>query len=113
MTAALPIPDPAVCPTVSVEEAAKWVGLGRSAAYEAARRGELPVLRFGRSLRVPTALLRQMLGLKESEPIALAVPLGRPDCDQSVTSRTEPLVSGLVSTPSGAGNLGPRDDRCP
>jgi hypothetical protein len=28
--------------TVSVEEAARLLGLGRTAAYEAARRGELP-----------------------------------------------------------------------
>jgi excisionase family DNA binding protein len=105
------IPDPAICPTVSVEEAAQWCGLGRSAAYEAVRRGELPVLRFGRSLRVPTALLRQMLGLKESEPIVPVVPLGHADCDQSVTSRIKPLVSAIVSTSRGTDNHTPEDDQ--
>ena len=38
------------------------VGLGRSASYDAARRGELPTIRFGRRLVVPTALLRRLLG---------------------------------------------------
>ena len=56
------IPD---APTVSVEEAGRVLGLGRSKSYEAARTGEIPVLRFGRTLRVPTAALRQMLGLGE------------------------------------------------
>ena len=63
------IPDPADTPTISVEEAGHWLGLGRSAAYEAARRGEIPTLRFNRSLRVPTAKLRQMLGI-DAEPEA-------------------------------------------
>lgn len=61
------MPTPVQRPTVSIEEAGRWCGLGRSAAYEAARRGELPTLRFGRSLRVPTARLRVMLGL-DPEP---------------------------------------------
>ena len=52
---------------MSVEETAPFVGLGRSSAYEAARRGEIPTIRFGRSLRVPTAKLRQMLGI-DAEP---------------------------------------------
>jgi excisionase family DNA binding protein len=59
------IPTPEERPTVSVEEAAGWFGLGRSAAYEAVRRGELPSLRFGRSLRVPTAAARRLLGLDQ------------------------------------------------
>ena len=47
--------------TVSVPEAGKLLGLGKDAAYAAAARGDLPVLRFGRWLRVPTAALRAML----------------------------------------------------
>ena len=57
------IPTPEERPTVSVEEAAAWFGLGRTATYEAIRRGELPSLRFGRSLRVPTAAARRLLGI--------------------------------------------------
>jgi excisionase family DNA binding protein len=73
------IPTPEERPTVSVEEAAEWFGLGRSAAYVAVRRGELPSLRFGRSLRVPTAAARRMLGLDpetpSDTPAATVVPL--------------------------------------
>lgn len=39
------------------------LGLGRSATYEAARRGAIPVLRFGRRTVVPTAALRRLLEL--------------------------------------------------
>ena len=48
---------------LTIPEAGAIVGLGRSASYVAARRGELPTLRFGGRLVVPTALLRRMLGL--------------------------------------------------
>jgi excisionase family DNA binding protein len=47
--------------TISVPEAGRHLGLGRNASYEAARRGELPVLRFGRKLRVPRAALNRLL----------------------------------------------------
>ena len=49
--------------TVSVEEAARCLGLGRSAAYEAARRGELPTRRIGRRLLVPVPALLDWLGV--------------------------------------------------
>jgi excisionase family DNA binding protein len=48
--------------TVSIEEAARLLGLGRSAAYEAARRGELPTRRLGRRLLVPVPALLEWLG---------------------------------------------------
>jgi excisionase family DNA binding protein len=48
--------------TYSVPEAGRILGLGKNASYEAAHRGELPVLRFGRKLRVPRAALEKMLG---------------------------------------------------
>lgn len=49
-------------PTLSIEEAAQVLGVSRGLAYEAARRGELPTIRLGRRLLVPTARLREMLG---------------------------------------------------
>jgi excisionase family DNA binding protein len=49
--------------TVTVEEAASVLGLGRSAAYEAARRGEIPTRRLGRRIVVPVPLLLQWLGV--------------------------------------------------
>jgi len=54
-------------PTISVEHAGRLLGLGRSAAYEAVRRSELPVLKFGRRMVVPTARVLAMLGLERDE----------------------------------------------
>ena len=48
--------------TLSVPEAGqKYFGLGRDASYEAARRGEIPTLRFGRLIRVPVVACEKML----------------------------------------------------
>ena len=46
---------------MSVPEAGRIVGIARNAAYEAARRGEIPVIRFGGRLRVPIIALERML----------------------------------------------------
>ncbi len=56
--------------TYSVTEAGKILGIGRSAAYEAARRGELPVVRIGRRLLVPIRALERMLETAGHSPIA-------------------------------------------
>jgi excisionase family DNA binding protein len=40
-----------------VEEAAEWLGLGRTKAYELVYRGILPSVTIGRSRRVPVAAL--------------------------------------------------------
>ena len=50
--------------TISVEEAATLLGIGRSAAYEAARRGQLPTQRLGRRLFVPVPALLAWLGVE-------------------------------------------------
>jgi excisionase family DNA binding protein len=47
--------------TLTVEEAGRLLGLGRSASYEAARRGQIPTLRFGRRVLVPKAQLDALL----------------------------------------------------
>ena len=47
--------------TLTVEEAARELGIGRGLAYELARRGELPTLRLGRRLVVPAVALQRML----------------------------------------------------
>ena len=60
------IPDPVSRPLLRVEEVAAELGIGRTAAYEACRRGELPTLHFGRRIFVPTARLLKMLGLDQS-----------------------------------------------
>lgn len=51
-------------PTVTLwPETGQWLGLSRSATYESAARGEIPVLKFGRRSVVPTAALRRLLGM--------------------------------------------------
>ena len=50
---------------LTVEEAAKLLRIGRSAAYDAARRGDIPVIRVGRLLRVPRHRLEALLGIPE------------------------------------------------
>lgn len=47
--------------TYSVPEAGALVGLGRNGSYDAARRGELPTLKFGRLLRVPKIAMDRLL----------------------------------------------------
>jgi excisionase family DNA binding protein len=47
--------------TLTIEEAAVVLGIGRSAAYAAAQSGELPTVRIGRRLLVPKPALDQML----------------------------------------------------
>lgn len=49
--------------TMSVDEAAAVLGIGRNAAYEAVRRGEIPSLRIGGRILVPRAAVRKMLSL--------------------------------------------------
>lgn len=48
---------------MTVEEAGTALGISRGSAYEAARSGDLPTIRIGRRLVVPTAALRRMLAL--------------------------------------------------
>jgi excisionase family DNA binding protein len=48
--------------TISVPQAGEVLGLGRDASYAAAERGEIPVLRVGRAMRVPAPRLLAMLG---------------------------------------------------
>ena len=45
----------------TVEEAGTVLGLGRSGAYEAVRRGDIPTIKIGRRLLVPKAALERML----------------------------------------------------
>lgn len=47
--------------TLTVPEAGKVLGIGRSAAYEAARTGEIPTIRIGRRILVPAMALDRLL----------------------------------------------------
>jgi excisionase family DNA binding protein len=48
---------------LSVEQACELLGLSRSAGYRAVATGDLPSVRFGCRLYVPTARLLELLGL--------------------------------------------------
>ena len=62
---------------LTVEEAARLLRVGRSAAYEAVRAGEIPTIRIGRSIRVPRVALEALLagepGQGQPEPTGLRV----------------------------------------
>jgi len=47
----------------SIPEAGAMVGLSRNGAYDAANRGEIPTLNFGRKRVVPKAIWDRKLGL--------------------------------------------------
>ena len=63
--------------TVSIEEACRRLGVGRTLGYELARSGTFPVrvLKIGRLYRVPRAELERLLGerggvARGTEPVA-------------------------------------------
>ena len=47
--------------TMRVEDAAALLGISRGLAYELVNRGELPALRLGRRLVVPTSALEELV----------------------------------------------------
>ena len=54
-------------PTITVAEYAVLVGVSRDCAYEAIQRGEVPALRIGRRVVIPTVVVLRQLGLLEDE----------------------------------------------
>ena len=55
-------------PTISVEHAGKLLGISRRSAYRAVARGQLPALRLGRRLVVPSLRLLDLLGERDAVP---------------------------------------------
>jgi len=52
-------------PTISVPDAGRlFYDIGRNAAYEAAKSGDIPTVRVGGRIVVPVAPLAEKLGLK-------------------------------------------------
>jgi len=47
--------------TLTVEEAGELLGISRALAYEMARTGKLPTLRFGKRIVVPKKAVENML----------------------------------------------------
>jgi excisionase family DNA binding protein len=54
--------------TLSVEETAKVLGIGRNSAYEGVRTGEIPSIRIGKRILVPRLALEQILKDAGSQP---------------------------------------------
>ena len=52
-------------PTCSVEEYGRIFRLSKNPAHEAVKRGDIPSIRMGRLIRVPTAPLKIKLGLDQ------------------------------------------------
>ena len=56
--------------TLTIEEAAKVLGIGRQLAYDKAKTGEIPVIKIGRRLLVPRRALEKLL--EEPDSLNLA-----------------------------------------
>jgi hypothetical protein len=53
-------------PTASVPDAGRAVGIGgKNQSYDAVKRGEMPAMRWGRTLRVSTAWIRRQLQIDD------------------------------------------------
>lgn len=59
-------------PTVTVDEAAAFLGISRGAAYQAVRVGEINSLKIGRRVVIPTNPLLAMVGATVSDHPAAA-----------------------------------------
>jgi excisionase family DNA binding protein len=46
------------------------LGAGEYATYQGIKKGKIPHIKVGRKILVPTAALRQMLGIEDSGPKA-------------------------------------------
>lgn len=58
--------DPGTTPTVPLWPfTGRLLGISKSSTYAAAKTGQIPTLRLGKRLVVPTAALRQMLQLDD------------------------------------------------
>ena len=62
-------------PTVDVALAGRVLGVGKNAAYKAREAGDIPSIKVGGVYRVPTAKLREMLGLPPSTPLPPQAPV--------------------------------------
>lgn len=55
------LPTPEEQPTLTVDEARPFYGLSRGAMFAAVKRGEIPSIRVGRRILLPTAAVRRQL----------------------------------------------------
>ncbi len=61
--------DPPETPslTITVTEAARYLGIGRNTAYEAIRRNEIPSIRIGRRIVIPRHRFLEWLGASDTD----------------------------------------------
>ncbi len=62
----LDLPDPLPV-TLTVEEAARVLRIGRNSAYEAIARGDIPSVRIGGRVLIPSARLLALFGVEVTE----------------------------------------------
>lgn len=62
-TPALTVDDVQGRPTLTVPEAASLLGVGRGVGYAGVKSGEIPSVRIGGRVLVPTAPLLKLLGI--------------------------------------------------
>ncbi len=66
------LPDPHVQPTMDIwPQTGQLLGLSRQSTYDAASRGEIPIIRIGRRILVPTMAIYRLLQV--DEPTAAVV----------------------------------------
>jgi hypothetical protein len=71
MDALVELPRAEERPTLELwPEVGQMLRLGRASTYRAAATGEIPTIRFGRRIVVPTAALRRMLSLDDDNDAA-------------------------------------------
>ena len=63
--------------TLTVEETAKLLGIGRQLAYDRVRTGQIPAIRLGRRLVVPKRALERLL-----EAVSASGPYDRTEIDK-------------------------------
>jgi excisionase family DNA binding protein len=85
--------------TLTVEQAAEVLGVGRSTAYELARTGDLRCIRLGRRIVVPVARLAESLGVDLS---AVWSALG--ETGQAPASASTGEATDLPARPTGQSN---------
>jgi len=86
--------------TLSVEEAAEALGIGRTLAYEAVRRGDIPTIRIGRRLLVPRGAPDRLLSMAVTDGhhslVESPVAIDRPHPRSSRSSSTLPIRGPTV-----------------
>jgi excisionase family DNA binding protein len=68
MTKRMPKTAKPVALTMTIEAAARELGISRNTAYECARTGQIPTVRLGRRLLVPRVALANMLRGEDRAP---------------------------------------------